>query len=211
MEYSDWPSIIWETVDRRADALDYEYIFRVVRNIEARGENTNFSAYDRQKLLEQYRRLTNCKAILEIGVNNNPDNLTSTSVFLANKTDDMIYIGVDIEDKSSLNNDSRNIYTFQQHSENIDAVMNFARSKGVEQFDFIFLDGWHSVEQVINEMKYAEFLAPGGIIGFHDVNHHPGPVYMLQTLDPNVWNIEIYRSEDGDPMNDFGVAFISKK
>ncbi len=89
--------------------------------------------------------------------------------------------------------------------------MAYVNSLGVSQFDFIFLDGWHSVNAVQKEMEYAEFLAPGGIIGFHDVNHHPGPIYALQNLDPNVWNIEIFRSEDGNPMNDFGVAFISKK
>jgi predicted O-methyltransferase YrrM len=211
MEYSDWPNINWETVDRRADCFDYEYIFRVVNNIRARGENTDFSSYDRQKLLEQFRKVIGRKAILEIGVDNNPDNLTSTSVFLDNKANDMVYIGVDINDKSNLNDDEKNIFTLIENSENMDSVIAFANSKGVTEFDFIFLDGWHSVDMVQKELRYAEYLAPGGIIGFHDINHHPGPIYALQNLDTNIWNIEYFRSEDGDPMNDFGVAFISKK
>ena len=211
MQYSDWQNIDWNKIDRNVDALDYSYIFQVCRNIESQGENTNFTAYNRSKLLEYFQRVPDCRAILEIGVNNNPDNLTSTSVFLSNKKDDTIYIGVDIEDKSNLNNEHKNIYTLQYRSENINTVMNFAKYKGVKQFDFIFIDGWHSVEQVQKELAYAEYLSPRGIIGFHDVNHHPGPIYALQNLDKNIWNIDIHRSPTDNVMYDFGVAFIWRK
>lgn len=38
---------------------------------------------------------------------------SSTKVFLENKRPQDVYVGIDIEDKSSLNDLSRNIYTLQ--------------------------------------------------------------------------------------------------
>jgi len=196
-----------DTCDRNVDALDYKKIEEVGSNM---GENTNFSSDNRKYLLEYFNKVENCKCILEIGVQNNEDkDSTSTSVFLKNKKDDTIYIGVDIEDKSYLNNPDKNIYTIQTGSENIQEVMNFVRSKGIDKIDFLFIDGWHSINQCIIEFEgYTPYLSNEGIVGVHDTTYHPGPRWLVEKTDKNIWNIAEHRGKENA---DFGISFIWRK
>ena len=194
-------AIDWSRIDPDADCHDYPLMHQICRNIESRGEWTNFTSYDRYNLLKHFMKVKDCKSILEIGVENNPNHLTSTSVFLGSKDDNTKYFGVDIEE---------NIFTIQTRSENIDEVMAYLNSKGVTEIDFLFIDGWHSINQVIKEFEYTKWLSPNGIVGFHDTNHHPGPKYFLeQVIDRNVW--EVVECPGDNPMYDFGVAFAWRK
>jgi hypothetical protein len=199
----------WDQVDRDADCHNYDLMHQICRNIESRGEMTNFTSHDRYHLLQYFKKVKDCKVILEIGVENNPNHLTSTSVFLGNKDDETCYFGVDIEDKSSIRNEEKNIFTIQTRAENMDEVMAYLNSKGHTEIDFLFIDGWHSINQVIKEFEYTKYLSKGGIVGFHDTNHHPGPKYFLETIDRDVW--EVAEFSGTDPMFDFGVGFVWRK
>jgi len=161
---------------------------------------------------DQYLRVKDrCKCILEIGVDFNSirTEMTSTRIFLDNKTDETIYIGVDIEDKSYLNNDSKNIFTLKQDSSDIQTVVDFIKSKGCDDIDFIFIDGWHSINQVMREWEYTKYLSDFGIVGFHDTSIHPGPNSFLKALNREKW--DVIENACSDNLNDLGVGFAWKK
>lgn len=145
-----------------------------------------------------------CNAILEIGVNRNAEE-SFTQVFIKNKREDAVYVGIDIDDKSYLDDASRNIYTLRSSSSDINANMDIIRKLGVEQFDFIFIDGWHSVGQVLRDWEYTRWLSPTGVVGFHDVTAHPGPFNFVRALNRDKWNVEILCPFD------FGIGFVWRK
>lgn len=199
-----------DNVDPNADAIDWNVIASTYTNMLATGEQSNFSESNRKYLKEYLFNTKPLRAILEIGVENNVDkNLTSTATILANKDDSTIYIGVDIDDRKHLDNPAKNVYTIQTGSQNIQEVMNFARSKGVTEIDFLFIDGWHSINQCIIEWEgYTPFLSKHGIVGFHDTNHHPGPRWLVERTDRRNWNVIDYPA---DPTSDFGIGFAWRK
>jgi len=162
-------------------------------------------------LLKYFNSIKNdCKCIVEIGVdcNGSPTDMTSTKKLLLEKHPDTVYIGVDIEDKSYLNDEINNIFTIKIDSSNIDGVMEFVRSKNIESIDFLFIDGWHSINQVLKEWEYTKWLSPNGIVGFHDTAVHPGPAMFLKYLDRNIWNVDLPCQH---MRNDFGIGFTWKK
>ena len=148
-----------------------------------------------------------CRAIMEIGVHRNgPESFTN--IFLKNKLQTTIYLGVDIVDKSFLNNPSNSIFTFVQNSSNLDVVMNYANSIGITEFDFILIDGNHSINQVLRDWEYTKFLSNDGVVGFHDSAYFYGPENFLKNLNPDKWNI-IQNACDDDYDN--GIGFCWKK
>jgi hypothetical protein len=146
-----------------------------------------------------------CKAILEIGIYRNGEESTTTC-FIDNKKSDTIYLGVDIGDRSQINNSSNNVYTLQEDSSNIDKVLTYARSLGIEKFDFIFIDGDHSLSQVLKDWEYTAYLSDNGIVGMHDTSYHPGPTRFMSHLRTDKWNVEV----NVCPC-DNGVGFAWKK
>ena len=49
-------------------------------------------------------------------------------------------------------------------------LIDLMKSRGVEKFDFAFIDGDHSYEGVKSDFeKYSPLVRPGGIVAFHDV------------------------------------------
>lgn len=200
----------WNNIDRNADATDYYLLSRVAHALYSTGEHSDFSANNRKHLAEYLNKIEDCKCIVEIGVESQSDTqLSSTSTILKNKNDSTVYIGVDVQDKTHLNNEERNIYTIQTPSQNIQTVMDFVKSKNIEKIDFLFIDGWHSINQCILEFEgYSPYLSEDGIIGFHDINHHPGPRWMMENIDRNVWDIAEY---PGDVDSDFGISFVWRK
>ena len=161
---------------------------------------------NRAAVTEQFLKVRdNCQSILEIGICRN-DKDSFTHCFLNNKRDETVYVGIDLDDKTFLNNPEKNIYTIQNTSSDVDANIERMKSFGVEQFDFIFVDGWHSINQVLIDWEYTQLLGPNGIVGFHDVNEHPGPYLFVRALDTDKWNV----ITDACP-NDWGVGFAWKK
>lgn len=168
-----------------------------------RGE---FTPDNRKFLTERFMEIKDrCRAILEIGVCRNSQQ-SSTYCFLNNKKDDTIYVGIDIDDKSFLNNVEKNIFTIQNSSWNLDFNRDVFNKLGINQFDFIFIDGWHSVNAVLTEWEYTDMLSDFGIVGFHDTAGHDGPYKFVRALNKDLWTVEENLCPD-----DYGIGFARKK
>ena len=201
------------------DDLDWnggEFLEIPNRPVDVRHPDTNqgqtMSVCNIENLKNQFDKIKNeCKCIVEIGVdcNGTPTEMTSTSTFLKNKKEDTFYFGVDLNDKSYLNNPDKNIYTLQHDSSDIEYVMNFIKSKGINEIDFLFIDGWHSINQVIKEWEYSNWISQCGIVGFHDTSIHPGPHLFVKYLDKSKW--EVLENACSDYSNDWGIGFARKK
>ena len=165
-----------------------------------------FSDCNRSNLAEQFFKIRdNCTSILEIGVCRN-QGASSTWTFLDNKLDTTAYVGIDLDDKSFLNNPDKRIYTIKNSSSDIKLNMGIINALGIQGFDFIFIDGWHSINQVLVDWEYTQWLNPGGIVAFHDVSCHPGPARFVQALNKDIWNVV----ENTCP-SDWGIGFAWKK
>lgn len=163
---------------------------------------------NRYHLLENFLKVRdNAKAILEIGIGRNGDN-SFVHILTQNKKRDTSYIGIDLEDRSFLRNSENNVHTIQNNSsyyeENINIFKMILKTDAVK-FDFIFIDGWHSINQVLQDWEYTNLLADGGIVGFHDVSCHPGPKEFINALDNTKWEI----IENCCP-KDWGIGFVRK-
>lgn len=149
------------------------------------------SKCNRDAITERFLRVRdNCRAVLEIGIYRNGDESTTTC-FLNNKKQDTIYLGVDIDDRSKINDSSKNVYTLREDSSNINSVMSYAKSLGIEEFDFIFIDGDHSLSQVLKDWEYTTYLSKNGIVGMHDTSYHPGPTRFISHLNTDKWHVEV--------------------
>ena len=172
------------------------------------GKKVELSDWNKSQLEIYFNKVSSkAKAILEIGVCRNEDK-SSTWTFINNKNPDACYFGVDIEDKSFLDDESNNVFTMKTSSSNINEIMSFVRSKGVEKFDFIFIDGWHSINQVLDDWRFTQFLNDGGIVGLHDTNCHPGPMLFVDNLDTNKFNVD---KKCTTWLVDYGISFVSRK
>lgn len=161
---------------------------------------------DRNALLEQFLKVKDtCKAILEIGIGRNGTDSFAT-VFFENKKEDTVYVGLDIEDRSWLVEYGENIFTIEGDSSNYDEIVDIIKGFGVEQFDFIFIDGDHSVNQVLRDWEYTNLLSENGVVGFHDTSHHTGPYMFIRNLDKEKWDV----IENACP-EDYGIGFAIKK
>lgn len=164
------------------------------------------SECNKAALLEQFSKVRdNCKAILEIGIGRNGEN-SFAHVFFKNKKDETKYVGIDIEDRSWLIDCGENIYTIQGSSSNYEENVEIFKTMGIEKFDFIFIDGDHSVNQVLRDWEYSNLLNEGGIVGFHDTSHHTGPYLFVRNLNKDVWDV----IENACPQ-DYGIGFARKK
>lgn len=174
-------------------------------------ESTDFSVANQNALREQIRnRYTkpDFKCILEIGVHNNPTGVSSTSIFLKEKAKSTIYIGVDLDDKSSLDNPENNVYTIRTRSEDYKSVWALMEKLGVTTIDFLFIDGWHSINQCYYDWEYSKDLGKNGVVGFHDTAYHPGPYLFINAIDTTKW--DVIPNAVKDP-NDYGIGFAIKK
>jgi hypothetical protein len=128
------------------------------------------------------------KTFLEIGIHRNQGRSSTYTIF-QNLPSDGIYLGVDIEDKSFLNIPTKGIYTIQTSSSNYEEVVNKLKFIGVEELDFIFIDGWHSINQVLDDWEYTKILSKGGVVAFHDTTQHLGPYCFINSLDTSKWDV----------------------
>ena len=187
---------------------------------DGRGKNGTRQCFsiDNQELILKY--LTNKIRekdkinIVEIGVNsinskiNDDDfNTTSTSIFLTNKRNTDMYLGIDINDKSALNNSEKNIYTIATPSEDCEKVFKYMNDIKMENIDILFIDGLHSINQVYKEWRYTQKLADKGVVIFHDTNSHPGPYFILKSIDTNMYSVYKYFND----IVDFGIGVAVKK
>jgi hypothetical protein len=164
-----------------------------------------FSKCNQASLLEFFLKIkNNCKSILEIGVCRNKSK-SSTYVFLDNKLEETYYFGIDLKDKSFLHKYGKNIFTIQSNSSNIEQNMDYINKQGINTFDFIFIDGWHSINQILIDWEYTKYLNNNGIVALHDINHHPGPKSFIESINQDKWYVDLRCSKD------WGIGFLIKK
>lgn len=159
--------------------------------------------YDLVKLISK-SHMTD--GIFEIGVSRNGEG-SFTRALLSNKPDNVPYLGIDIEDKSFLNDESKKIFTIKENSFNQSVIRNYAKEVGIEKISILFIDGWHSVNAVINDFKYSDLLSDNGIIIFHDTNFHPGPTIVVEAIDKTKYKVQKFFEDDTD---DYGVTIAYK-
>ena len=171
------------------------------------GIDFEISDCNRKLFIENFHSIKDkCTSILEIGVCNNDENSLS-HVLINQKDDDAFYFGVDLKDKTFLDNHDKNVFTIQSDSADLEKIMSFVNSKGVKHFDFIFIDGWHSVNHVLKEWRFVEYLSDFGIVAIHDTNYHPGPRKFIKVLNPERYIIDKTCTEG----KDWGISFIKKR
>ena len=151
-------------------------------------------------LMESLAKKYCTHGVMEIGVSRNGAR-SFTRAILNNKPDDVPYLGVDLDDKTYLYDDSKKIYTLQENSFNQESVRNYINYIGMDKISLLFIDGWHSVNAVINDWLYSDLLSDNGIVVFHDTNYHPGPAVFLPAIDTNLFKVE-YHFES----NDYGMG-----
>lgn len=174
--------------------------------------NKEFSMCNQTALTEEFTKVKDqTKVIVEIGVSrityNQTYDQTSTSIFLRHKSPETIYLGIDIDDKTFLQGMGRNIFTLQSKSEDYEKIQAKLDALKISQIDFLFVDGWHSINQVIDELWYVDFMKSGGVIGFHDTNYHPGPSRIIKNLNPDIFEVVQYCEQQ----DDWGIGFAKIK
>jgi len=143
--------------------------------------------------------------VIEIGVSRNGDR-SFTNALLSNKPNHIKYLGIDLEDKTYLNNSQNNIYTIKENSFNQDIIRNYIKQIGIDKISILFIDGWHSVNACINDWLYTDLLSESSIVFFHDTNYHPGPRVFIDCIDPEMFRVEKhFLNED-----DYGLAVAYK-
>ena len=171
---------------------------------------TSFGKADQDALLQHFLKIRdNCKFIMEIGVDRDGYKNSSTKILIENKRADTVYLGIDVEVKKGLDDPKNNVHTIQCRSENFGAVRDKINQLNVNTIDFLMIDGWHSINQVLLEWEYTDILADDGIVAFHDTRYHPGPHLFLNNLDKKKWCVV----EDAIDKNitDWGIGFTCKR
>jgi hypothetical protein len=179
---------------------------RIIRDHVHNFPHAEFTECNRNSLTDEFLKIKDkCRTIVEIGVCRN-GNASSTWCFLNNKKDETIYVGIDLNDKTFLNNTEKNIHTIRGTSSNVDSNIETLRGLGVNEIDFLFIDGFHSINQVLIDWEYSQILSEFGIIGFHDTAEHPGPHLFMKALNKDKWDVQ----ENVCPY-DHGVGFARRK
>lgn len=177
--------------------------------ISSPAPNRHFSELDHDVLRYAYHKLIETpKLIVEIGVDRSENfELSSTATLLKLKQKDCVYIGIDLEDKSSLNDVNNNVFTIKDDSANYKKLYDLMRVLGKTHIDMMFVDGWHSVNQVLKEWKYWEKMTPRGVMAFHDINYHPGPVTLVDAINTDIFSVELF----GRGESDWGVGVVQRR
>ena len=167
----------------------------------------HFTPLDCDALTYAYNKLTSPpKLIVEIGVNRSESEVSSTSTLLKLKPQECMYIGIDIVDGSAINNFENNVFTLRNNSNEHEKLYQLMNWHNHKQIDFMFVDGWHSVNQVIKEWKYWEKMIANGVMAFHDTNYHPGPVALLDAIDTDIFSVEYFGRGEAD----WGVGVVQR-
>lgn len=143
--------------------------------------------------------------IVEIGVSRNGSR-SFTHTLLKRKTKNGIYCGIDLDDKSYLNNINNNIYTIQTSSYEQTKIRDYLKKIGIKEIDVLFIDGDHSINTVVNDWKYTDLLSKNSVVILHDTNHHLGPTLLMDAIDQSKFAVYKYCQLD----NDYGLSAAFK-
>jgi len=140
---------------------------------------------------------TSCDNIMEIGVHRNEDR-SITKILMDNKPVGCKYLGVDIDDKSHLDNAALNIATIKANSHNKVAVRQKLRQLRMDKIDLLMIDGWHSVHTCVNDWGYVDLLSAHSAVILHDTNAHPGCIALYNAVDETLFDKFRYCIESSD-------------
>lgn len=139
------------------------------------------------------------RCIVEIGVNvgdkkGNVDVFhprwpSFTSSLVTSKHDDVAYVGIDIDDKSYMDDAAKGIFTIACDSRNREAVHAFLDSLGIETIDLLLIDGYHSLNVMLNDWMFASRLDDDGVVLIHDTMH-PGPWIVSRIIDREMFDVD---------------------
>lgn len=148
------------------------------------------------------------RLIVEIGVSRDGWEFSSTKVLLDNKHPDCRWVGIDIEDRNWVCENSTNCTFIKNSSWDVEANLSRILEQGHKYIDLLFIDGDHSVNSVLKEWDYAKLINPeGGVVFLHDTNFHPGPWCLCESVDTNLFTVEKMCETRGD----WGVAALRRK
>lgn len=216
------PTTIWglkyrPTVNDSFDALDWSDQGMINGQPTSLGHKfgqiqIEFSSKNKQALLDVLNNLKSknrLNAILEIGVFRSQEE-SSTRVMLNNKNPSTKYLGIDLVENNlaPIRNHAENVYGLACDSSNYEIILKYAKEAcGIEQFDLVMIDGYHSINQVMDDWKFAQNLAPNGVVLMHDSNFHPGPYCVYEAIDESLFDKQKLCV---DPV-DWGLAMAVKK
>ena len=156
------------------------------------------------KYVKEFLPINNCT--VELGVDRDRSNPnTSSKILLRNLIDHNFILFVDIADRYHIVKNENQTF-IQMDSGNIDAGFKFLEEKNIKNINLLFIDTWHSVNQVLKEWAWTKILDDNGIVVFHDSNKHPGPKEVLSKLDTKKWTIKKLCTQE----NDNGIAVVWK-
>lgn len=144
-------------------------------------------------------------SILEIGVCK-PFNGTNSSyhVFKEIKSPQCFYFGVDILDKSFINDYDNNIHSIKSDSSDLDLIMDYINDNGINKIDFLMIDGWHSGNQLLKDWRFTQFLSEDGVVALHDTQYHYYPRALINKLRKDKFSVSSCCHKPGD----WGISFI---
>ena len=142
-----------------------------------------------KEALDDIIRKVNVKNVIEIGIARNNARSFTTQLLYAKKG---IYCGIDIEDKTFLNDSLNRVYTIRANSHDQSTIRSYLNTIGLKKCSVLFIDGWHSVNTVINDWKYTDLLDDNGVVIFHDTNYHPGPHLIIEAIDRSMYRVVKY-------------------
>lgn len=181
---------------------EYDWLELVDRSINHEYPNKEITDCNKSSLTEILSNV-DVKNVIEIGVARNSAN-SFTYQFLSSKTG--IYCGIDLDDKSFLNNEDNKVYTIQANSHEQERIRSYLNKCGINKCSVLMIDGWHSVTTVINDWLYSDLVEKGGVVIFHDTNYHPGPLLIVDAIDPKKYKVVKYCQH----RNDFGITAAYK-
>ena len=183
-----------------------------IHNVDEDKINGTFSECNKINLLNAIQGLGDkCRCIVEIGVDRvaNGNFNTSTRAILERKLPNTIYLGIDLEDKTYIVNHQKNIHFLRTDSSETSIIIEYLNSIGIKEIDFLFIDGFHSVNQVYRDWELTKILSKHGIVAIHDTAYHPGPNLFVNNLDETKW--DIIKNSCDHSKDDYGIGFIRRK
>jgi predicted O-methyltransferase YrrM len=188
------------------DPPDTNDFFRIQTN--QMGHNypaTNMSSMNLFYLSKYFEKVKeSAKLIVEIGVVPNMTVQNSSTYFISNKFPQCTYLGIDVCDRSYVEQFASNVHFLKTDSKNTELIVNEIKKYGGE-IDFLFIDGLHTIEQVKYELALIPYVRKGGIIGFHDTMVHIGPNVWMKAFDPSKFTIHNHTQ-----YNDWGLGILEK-
>jgi len=142
------------------------------------------------------------KFVLEIGVSNLKKR-GSTWAILEAKPKEAAYLGVDLHGNFSWVHQYENSEYINCESDSEDVETLIKESGSI---DLYFIDGWHSVNQVMKEWKWVKYLSEHGVIIFHDISQHPGPMLIFDAIDE-----ELFEKEKYEHIGTLGLGVVRRK